>query len=69
MRNLQRELELKLRRIAVEVRKDVLHMISMADSGHLGSAFSCVDIIVYLYFHLMRVNPNCRGGKKGIGSY
>lgn len=58
---MQRELELKLRRIAVEVRKDVLRMISMADSGHLGSAFSCVDLIVYLYFHLMRVNPQLPG--------
>ncbi|NLG95358.1 MAG: transketolase [Acetomicrobium flavidum] len=57
MNALERDLELQLRRIAVEVRKDVLRMISMADSGHLGSSFSCVDILVYLYFYLMRVNP------------
>lgn len=57
MNALERDLELQLRRIAVEVRKDVLRMISIADSGHLGSSFSCVDILVYLYFHLMKVNP------------
>jgi len=57
MNALERDLELQLLSIALEVRKDVLRMISIADSGHLGSSFSCVDILVYLYFHLMKVNP------------
>ncbi len=61
---MEREQELKLRRIALDIRKDVLRMISMADSGHLGSAFSCVDILVYLYFYLMNINPDEPGWRE-----
>ncbi|HHZ04468.1 MAG TPA: transketolase, partial [Acetomicrobium hydrogeniformans] len=61
---MEREQQLKLRRIALDIRKDVLRMISMADSGHLGSAFSCVDILVYLYFYLMNINPDEPGWRE-----
>lgn len=47
----------ELRRHARKVRRHVIEMIYAAKSGNPGSALSAVDIIVYLYFHAMRVRP------------
>lgn len=45
------------------VRRQVLEMIVKADKGHIGGAFSCVDILVALYYgDIMRLNnknPHC----------
>lgn len=43
-----------LSRIALEVRKRLLSMIFHAGSGHIGGSLSSVDILVSLYFHVMR---------------
>ena len=40
------------------IRRDVLEMISLAGSGHPGGSLSAVDIIVSLYFTIMRHRPN-----------
>lgn len=40
------------------VRNDVLSMIFNHKSGHIGSAYSCVEIVVALYMFVLRVNPN-----------
>ena len=32
------------------VRKQVLEMIASAGKGHIGGAFSCIDILVALYY-------------------
>lgn len=47
----------RLMQISCELRKMVLRVISIARSGHPGGALSAADIIVALYFHVMRVNP------------
>jgi transketolase len=39
------------------IRKHVLEMTTQAGSGHPGGSLSCVDIIVALYFHVMRHDP------------
>ena len=46
-----------LRETARRLRCDILRMVSGAGSGHPGGSFSAIDIITYLYFHRMRVDP------------
>lgn len=46
-----------LSRRAYEYRMDVLRMVYGRQSGHLGGAFSCAEILTALYFHHMRVDP------------
>ena len=36
-----------------ECRIDILQMVFNASSGHIGGAFSAIDIMTYLYFHKM----------------
>lgn len=43
------------------VREHVLRMSSAAHAPHVGSALSCVDILVALYFRLARVGPDLVG--------
>ena len=43
--------------IAADVRRDVLDMICRTRSPHIGPCFSCVDLLVGLYFGGMNVSP------------
>lgn len=47
----------RLRSIARELRCDIIRMITEAGSGHPGGSLSAIDIVTYLYFHRMRVDP------------
>lgn len=47
----------ELKRIAREVRIDVLKMLTEAGSGHTGGSLSAVEIITALYFRKMRYRP------------
>lgn len=47
----------ELKQIAIDVRRDCLNMQIEAHSGHLGGAFSAVEIMTYLYFEIMDINP------------
>lgn len=47
------ELELK----ATEFRKEILEMIVNAKGTHIASSFSIVDILVYLYYEVLKINP------------
>lgn len=50
--------ELKqLKLTALRCRQNVLRMIRANHSGHLGPAYSCLDIVTALYFHVMNVDP------------
>jgi len=51
------ELINNLKKIAVEIRKDILTSTCKAGSGHPGGSLSAADIMVCLYFHKMRHNP------------
>ncbi len=42
---------------ARQVRLDVTDMFYKWNSGHFGGSFSCVEILVALYFHTLRVDP------------
>ncbi len=43
--------------IAAEIRAEVVAMSHRARAPHLGSALSCIDILVAAYFRAMRIHP------------
>ncbi len=47
----------ELKKIALNVRKGVIEGTFKAKSGHPGGSLSITDIITYLYFEKMNVNP------------
>lgn len=47
----------RLRRIATEVRRRVLITIGAAGLGHVGGDFSVADILVTLFFAVLRLDP------------
>ena len=51
------ELVKRLRKIALQIRRDVLLMTTRAGSGHPGGSLSCAEIIACLYFHQLRYDP------------
>jgi transketolase len=57
VQKLNNEEEIKLKKIAVTIRKHVLRMIKAGGAGHIGGALSCTDILTALYFKIMRVDP------------
>jgi transketolase len=46
-----------LSRQANRLRCDVVQMIARAGSGHNGGSLSAADMVAYLYFHQMRLDP------------
>lgn len=49
----------KLKSKAQWIRSQVLEMIASAGKGHIGGSFSCVDILVTLYYSgILRFNPS-----------
>ncbi len=55
----QPELRLEeLRGIALSLRRDILTMIGKAGSGHPGGSLSAIDVIAYLYFRRLRIDPD-----------
>ena len=53
--NEQRKTELK--KLALEVRKQIIIGTNCAKSGHPGGSLSCADILTYLYFDKMNIDP------------
>lgn len=47
----------ELRKIANEVRKDIVTAVHSAKSGHPGGSLSAADIFTYLYFEEMNIDP------------
>ncbi len=48
----------KLKALAQECRKDVLKMVMASREGHLGAAFSSMEILTTLYFSIMNTDPS-----------
>ncbi len=42
----------------LEIKKDILKMIYLAQSGHPGGSLSCVNILYILYKKIMRINTS-----------
>jgi len=47
----------ELKKIATQVRRDIIRMIHNAKSGHPGGALGCADFLVSLYFNILNINP------------
>jgi len=54
---MEKEREGFLKKTALEIRKDVVRTIGVANAAHLASSLSIVEILVYLYWEVMRFNP------------
>ena len=52
-----KELIDSLEKKALQMRRDIVKMISLAGSGHPGGSLSSADIVAALYFHAMRHKP------------
>lgn len=46
-----------LKEKATEVRRDIIKMITEANSGHPGGSLSAADIVTALYFEIMNIDP------------
>jgi len=47
----------RLKRIAIELRKDVIQMLKYAQSGHPAGSLGTADIFAALYFHILNIDP------------
>ena len=54
---MDKQTELDLKRIACKVRIGIIHGVHAAKSGHPGGSLSCADILTYLYFKEMNIDP------------
>ena len=46
----------ELKNIASQVRRDIVRMVHSCQSGHPGGSLGCTDVVVALYFNLMKIN-------------
>jgi transketolase len=47
----------ELKQIAAQVRRDIVRMVHAVNSGHPGGSLGCTDLLVALYFKLMKHSP------------
>ncbi|NCD68472.1 transketolase [Mucilaginibacter agri] len=48
----------ELKRVASQVRRDIVRMVHGCQSGHPGGSLGCTDYLVALYFSVMEHNPD-----------
>ena len=48
---------LELKKKAIEIRKDILKMLTLAGSGHTGGSLSIVEILIALYYYKLKHDP------------
>ncbi len=46
-----------LKKVASQIRRDIVRMVHACQSGHPGGSLGCTDFFVALYFHVLRHNP------------
>ena len=46
----------ELQKIASQVRRDIVRMVSAVNSGHPGGSLGCADFLTFLYFEWMKFN-------------
>jgi transketolase len=54
-----------LKRIASQVRRDIVRMVYLAQSGHPGGSLGCTDFLTALYFDRMKHDPDFNMEGKG----
>ncbi len=55
----------ELQRIASQVRRDIIRQVYLCQSGHPGGALGCADLLVALYFEVMKHDPSFNMEAKG----
>ena len=60
---MEKQVKNELERLAVKCRLNVLRMLKASHHGHLGGAFSCIDIVTAIYFYKGKFNSNNPGDK------
>jgi transketolase len=55
----------ELKKVASQVRRDIVRMVHGAKGGHPGGALGCTDLLVLLYFKIMKHDKNFK--MDGIG--
>jgi transketolase len=55
----------ELKKVASQVRRDIVRMVHGAKGGHPGGALGCTDLLVLLYFKIMKNDKNFK--MDGIG--
>ncbi|TGE28217.1 transketolase [Hymenobacter metallicola] len=48
----------ELKQIAAQVRRDIVRMVHAVNSGHPGGSLGCADLLVALYFRIMKHDPS-----------
>ncbi|GAA3930762.1 transketolase [Hymenobacter algoricola] len=48
----------ELQQIAAQVRRDIVRMVHAVNSGHPGGSLGCTDLLVALYFRIMKHDPS-----------
>jgi len=48
----------ELKKFSKDVRRGIIEAVYSGQSGHPGGALSCADILTYLYFNEMNIEPN-----------
>ncbi len=48
---------IRLKKIASQIRRDIVRMVHACQSGHPGGSLGCADFFVALYFQLLKHNP------------
>ena len=47
----------ELKRKAAQIRRDIIDIVYRSGAGHVGGSLSETDILVSLYYHVMKVDP------------
>lgn len=55
----------ELKRVASQVRRDIIRQTAGANSGHPGGSLGCTDLLVALYFETMKHDPSFNMEGKG----
>ena len=54
---MDKQTKLSLEKTALKIRVGIIHGVHAAKSGHPGGSLSCADILTYLYFKEMNIDP------------
>ncbi len=49
---------------AKKIRREILEMLFRTQSPHIGSCLSCVDILVALYFKVLKISPETKKNRE-----
>ncbi len=57
-----------LKKVASQVRRDIVRMVHACQSGHPGGSLGCTDFFVALYFHVLKHDPkfNMDGNREDL---